>query len=94
MIRVLIERHLQEGAERALHLAMREMRQEAMPWPGYISGETLRDAANPRRYIIVSTWRSRADWDAWAASAERRQIEDKIAPLLTKPETATVLEPV
>ncbi len=93
MIRILIERHLKEGAERALNQAMREMRQEALPWPGYISGETLRDASNPRRYIIISTWRSRADWDAWAASAERRQIEEKIAPLLTQPEKATVLEP-
>ena len=94
MIRILIERRLVPDAEDRLREAMRELRQQAMDREGYISGETHRDAADPNRYIILSTWRSRDDWETWSRSKARRTIEARIAPMLAEPERVTVLEPV
>jgi quinol monooxygenase YgiN len=94
MIRILIERRLAPGAEDRLRRAMRELRQQAMDREGYISGETHRDAADPNHYIILSTWRSRDDWETWARSKARRTVEAHIAPMLAEPERVTVLEPV
>jgi heme-degrading monooxygenase HmoA len=94
MIRVLIERRLLEGVEEDLQKAMREMRREAIHVPGYLSGETLRSVADPNRYVIISSWRSLADWEAWSKSETRQRIEERIGPLLTEPERVTVFEPV
>lgn len=94
MIRVLIERTLAAGAEEQLQEAMRQIRREAIHRPGYLSGETLRDVSNPRHYVILSTWRSREEWEAWKSSETRRAVEDKIAPMLEGPERITIFEPV
>lgn len=94
MIRVLIERRLGEGLEDELQRAMREMRREAIHVRGYLSGETLRSLTDPNRYVIVSTWRSLAEWEAWSRSEARQRIEGRIGPLLAEPERVTVFEPV
>src|SRR5512134_2225889 len=94
MIRVLIERRLAEGVEEDLQRAMREMRREAIHVPGYLSGETLRSVSDPNRYVIISSWRSLADWEAWSKSEPRQRIEERIGPLLAEPERLMVFEPV
>jgi heme-degrading monooxygenase HmoA len=43
--------------------------------------------------VILSTWRSREEWESWAASEMRREIEDQIRLLLAEPEKITVCEP-
>lgn len=93
MVRVLIERWLLSGMEAQLAAALREMRRDAVHAPGYISGETLRDVSDPGHYVIVSTWRTQADWDAWAECEARQRARGRIAPLLAKPERICVLEP-
>ncbi len=94
MIRVLIERWLLRDMDDGFRAVMREMRREALYAPGYIGGETLRDVANPGHYVVISTWRSQADWDAWAVSAARDAVRDRIRPMLAEEERTTVLEPV
>lgn len=93
MIRVLIERWLVEHAGAAPYDAFREIRHEAIKKPGYISGETLRDVEDPCHYVIVSSWQSREDWDAWASSEERLRADRRFSAMLVKPEKITVLEP-
>ena len=93
MVRVLIERWLLPSVEEEVVAALREMRRDAVHAPGYISGETLRDMADPTHYVIVSTWRSRADWDRWAECEARQRVRSRIAPLLAKPERVAILEP-
>jgi heme-degrading monooxygenase HmoA len=94
MIRVVIERWLVGEDDRAIQRTMRDLRREAIHRPGYVSGETLRDTADPRHLVALSTWRTREEWEEWATSDSRRQIEDQISPLLTEPERITVFEPV
>jgi len=71
---------------------MRAMRGAALHMPGFISGETLRDAADLHHYFVLSMWRSRDDWERWAVTSERLALREKIAPMLTEPETLTILE--
>ena len=94
MIRVLIERLFAEGMHEELRRAEMEARQQAMQVPGYISGETLRDLDNPQRNVVISTWRSAGDWEAWQASEARKRILDILSPILVEPEKITVLEPL
>jgi heme-degrading monooxygenase HmoA len=92
MIRVLIERWLKPGAEEAFDREMRALRREAVHRPGYVSGETMRDADAPRHVLVLSTWRSRDDWETWRASSARAAIDARIAPCLAEPERFIVLE--
>ena len=65
MIRVLIERHCQLAKEVQLRGLMIELRMAAMRQPGYISGETLREADNPSTFMVISTWITLEAWKAW-----------------------------
>ncbi len=94
MIRVIIERWLAEGGDAAIEKTMRDLRREAIHTPGYVMGETLRDVADPQHFVILSTWRTREEWEAWAASPKRQEFEDQIRVMLTEPEEVTVFEPV
>ncbi|MBI5015222.1 MAG: antibiotic biosynthesis monooxygenase [Deltaproteobacteria bacterium] len=93
MVRVLIDRKVLEDRISDYQLAVRGVRIRAMDYPGYVSGETLCDADDPRRYVTISTWSNRAAWLAWAASDTRRELMEKLAPLLMQTERVTVLEP-
>jgi heme-degrading monooxygenase HmoA len=94
MIRVLIERWVLDGTEEELLAAPRAMRRDAVQTAGYISGETLHDVVDPHHYVILSTWRSRGDWDAWAGCDARKRTRAEIAPLLAAPEKISLLEPM
>ena len=94
MIQVLIERRLIEGTDMIVHDTFRRIRNEAIKIPGYISAEIYRDEDDPNHYVVISSWRSREDWDAWARSEERRQANGAFQSLLRESEEITVLEPV
>jgi heme-degrading monooxygenase HmoA len=94
MVRVLIERQVAEDKAESYHTIMREVRRDAVRAPGYLSGEILRDVVRPHHYVIISTWRGRSDWDAWATSSERTAAMKRLAPTLKQPERITILEPV
>ena len=93
MIRVVIERWLAEGGEEPIERIMRDLRRKAIHTSGYVTGETLRDVADPHHFLILSTWRTREAWEAWAASETRQEIEDQIRLMLAEPEKITVFEP-
>jgi heme-degrading monooxygenase HmoA len=42
--------------------------------------------------MILSSWLSVEAWNRWAASEQRRKIEDAIGDLLVEPERVTVYE--
>ena len=94
MIRVLIERHIAEGMAEKFQLALRNMRLQATHREGYISGESLHDAADPHHYFVISTWNSPSAWHAWENSDARRGVMAAIGPMLEEPEKITVLKTV
>ena len=93
MVRVIIERKVLQDKIPAYRLAVRSVRLDAMEQAGYISGETLRDVADPCRFVTLSTWNSREAWEEWAASEERRDSMTRLEAMLAGAEHITVLEP-
>lgn len=94
MIRVLIEREIGEGMEQPYADAITGMMQAIVRAPGYLSGESLRDADRPLHHYTLSAWQSRAAWQRWLNSEERRAALDAISPFLVEPERITILEPI
>lgn len=92
MIRVIIERYIAESMESTYDEQARQALRNAIDIPGFISGESLKDDRNPRHRVILSTWRSAADWYRWYDSPERREKLSRIRPLLETDEHVTVLE--
>jgi heme-degrading monooxygenase HmoA len=92
MIRVVIERTLSREGDEEIQRAMRDLRREAIQQPGYVSGETLRDTANPHHFVILSTWRSPEEWEAWASSGRRREVEGRIREISVEPARITICE--
>lgn len=94
MIRVLIEREIGEGMEQPYADAVTGMMQAIVRAPGYLSGESLRNADEPLHHFILSAWQSRAAWQRWLNCPERRAALDAISPFLAQPERITILEPI
>lgn len=92
MIRVLIERYFVRGMEKQLEKALSEARTSAMRSPGYLSGESLIDMNDTHHSLVISTWRTREEWEAWDHSDERRRVRAFIEPLLEGPEKVAVYE--
>ncbi len=84
-VKILIERKVKPGKEKELNAIVRELRSEAMHAEGFISGETLRSIDDPSVHLVISTWKSMTDWNAWVKSPDRKNLEAKIAVVLKEP---------
>jgi heme-degrading monooxygenase HmoA len=65
MVTVVTTTTLRRGAEEAWDSAMRERFDSARGRPGWVEGQLLTADARPHVRVIVGTWRSREDWEAW-----------------------------
>ena len=65
MMTIVTHVHLREGAGRDWDAAMRTRLSAAKKRPGWVGGQLLRPSDKPDRRVIVGTWRTRADWEAW-----------------------------
>lgn len=81
-VKVLITRTVPLEKGREMLQLFREMRNLATSQAGYISGETLKSNDRPDVFLVISTWESAADWEAWLLSKERQAIQEKIDALL------------
>ncbi|MDX5299787.1 MAG: antibiotic biosynthesis monooxygenase [Gammaproteobacteria bacterium] len=92
MIRVLIDRHIAETLEEAYEQRARAVLQQAVAAPGFISGESLRDAHDPNHRVLLSNWQSIQDWQRWHSSEARKDIMNELMPMLDREERVTILE--
>ena len=79
MMTIVTHVHLKEGAGREWDTAMRTRLSAAKKRPGWVGGQLLRQSDKADRRVIVGTWRTRADWEAWHQDpqfAETRQRLD------------------
>ncbi|UCF84723.1 MAG: antibiotic biosynthesis monooxygenase [Desulfobacteraceae bacterium] len=81
-IKIIIARKVDKGKEAELLPLLIQMRALATAQPGYISGETLRNVESPEDYLVISTWQSVDNWNAWLSSKQRAEIQKKIDTLL------------
>ena len=67
---------LREGSEPEWDAAMRDRLAAAADKPGWVGGQLLMPLNRLNRRVIIGTWQTRADWEAWhldPAFAETRQ---------------------
>ena len=81
-VKVIIRRIIPEHRAEDLVPLLKKLRSMATLQPGYISGETLRRIDKPDEFLVISTWKSAQDWDKWARSQERNEIQGKIDTVL------------
>jgi heme-degrading monooxygenase HmoA len=81
-VKVIIRRIIPEHRAEDLIPLLKKLRSMATLQPGYISGETLRRIDKPDEFLVISTWKSAQDWDKWARSQERNEIQGKIDTVL------------
>jgi quinol monooxygenase YgiN len=91
MIRVLVyQRAKTEKHIEPLMDALRELRNEAMKQPGYITGETLVDIKDPSNVLVISTWHTAEQYDAWNKTEPRIKMGHKVDQFIAEPHTESV----
>jgi len=65
MMTVMTTTRLRPGQEAEWDAAMRARFYSARERPGWISGQLLTSDDESSNRVIVGTWRSREDWEAW-----------------------------
>lgn len=88
-VKILIRRKVKPGQEEKFNELVRELRSRAMHLAGFISGETLRSIEDPSIHLVISTWKSIEDWNAWLKGPDRKAVKKKFEKVLAEPETMT-----
>ena len=65
MMTIVTQVTLRQGAEPEWDSAMRERLAAAVGKPGWISGQLLMPLQHLNQRVIIGTWQTRADWEAW-----------------------------
>ena len=81
-VKILIKRKVASDKAREMIPLFRQMRALATNQPGYISGETLKRLDSEDEFLIISTWHSSDDWNAWLQNEDRKKMSEKIDVLL------------
>ena len=91
-VKILIKRKVPNKESEALASLLRQFRALAIEQAGYISGETLRRVDHPGECLVISTWKSAADWHTWIKNPDRLQIQSQIDVLLGSETTYEMYE--
>ncbi len=90
MMRVIINRQIRKDTEAKVKEALIDLRTAALHQPGYITGETLVNTADPRNILIISTWASLEHWRAWQENQQRIELTGRLNQfLLSEEQTST-----
>ena len=81
-VKIFIKRKVQEENSAELTLMLKKLRALTLEQPGYVSGETLTRIDKTDETMVISTWRSVEDWNAWVNSPKRNEIQGAIDKLL------------
>ncbi len=73
-VRTLLRMRVREGCEQAFEDAWREAAEHIAAVPGNIRQELMRDAADPRTFLVVADWTDRAAVDGFGRSAARETL--------------------
>jgi len=81
-VKILIKRVVSSENVLALTLLLKKLRSLTLNQPGYIFGETLKRVDREDECMVISTWRSLDEWNAWLNNEERASIQSEIDLLL------------
>jgi len=78
MMTIVTHVAIQPGQEPMWDASWRERIESAQEQPGWVSGQLCipADAVNER--VVIGTWQTRADWEAWHESAAFKKTRQKM----------------
>ena len=81
-VKILIKRTIPRERETELMPLLKQLRNLGVNQSGYISGETLKNINNTNEIMVISTWQSAEQWQAWVQNEKRKEIQDQIEFIL------------
>ena len=84
-VKILIKRKVKDTAMEEVSKMLIQARTNALGKHGYISAETLSNCDNPKEILVLSMWRSKADWDAYREDQTRMDLEREFEQLFDGP---------
>ncbi len=91
--RIMIERKFKNPITSDILRIIDEIRVKALRQRGYIGGETVVNADDDRDVLVISSWASVNDWEAWYETKDWKDYEKELAPHLDEPVKLTVFIP-
>jgi heme-degrading monooxygenase HmoA len=92
MIRVVLEHRTKDKeSTRKLIKSIKSVRAEARKQHGFITGDTLVDADDPRHVVVISSWQRQEDWNTWDKSPIRISMLGLIEDQLSEPYTEVTM---
>ena len=89
MLTIITEVELREGADREWDAIMGARMNEAKKRPGWVGGQLLCSDEDPKRRVIVGTWKTRADWKEWHQDPLFAETRRQLDTLVGAPERHT-----
>lgn len=84
-VKILMYRNVLNNNKDKLLPYLIQLRSMAEKMPGYIKGETLINADDATKTVVISSWETLEDWENWLNSHTRRTIQQEIDRILTEP---------
>lgn len=81
-VKIFIKRKVSPANVLDLTVLLKKLRSLTLNQAGYIYGETLKRVDKQDECMVISTWRSIDDWNAWLNNDERIAIQREIDNLL------------
>ena len=89
-VKVLITRQFKHRKFNDAYKLLMELRSMATLRSGYLSGETIINAKNPDKTVVISTWISEKRWEEWHNDPKRKDFAKKLEEFLVSPEEVEV----
>lgn len=81
MMTIVTHVTLREGTEPEWDAAMRERLEAAKGQAGWVGGQLLIPLQSLNKRVILGTWETRADWEAWHADEAFRETRLRLEGL-------------
>jgi len=81
-VKIFIKRSVPADKANKLLPLLQRLRILAMNQPGYISSETLQRIDSKSEHVVISTWQTVEDWQRWATSPARIELQNQIEATL------------
>ncbi|MCP3888565.1 MAG: antibiotic biosynthesis monooxygenase [Desulfobulbaceae bacterium] len=91
-VKIFIKRKVSSDNILELTVLLKKLRGLTLNQSGYIYGETLKRVDMADECMVISTWRSIDDWNAWLTNEERIAIQSEIDLLLGQETDYSVYE--
>jgi heme-degrading monooxygenase HmoA len=85
MMTIVTHVTLKESSEPEWDAAIRERLAAATGQPGWVGGQVLIPLDGLNKRVIIGTWRTRADWEAWHESEVFLETRQRLEGLEARP---------